>query len=49
VTLDAAMDPPPGLGTLLAGLYAALSPIWISTTGERDAYWGLIVLAPCWP
>lgn len=31
-------------GTLLAGLYAALSPIWVSTTGERDAYWALIVL-----
>ena len=31
-------------GTLLAGLYAALSPIWVSTTGERDARWALIVL-----
>jgi hypothetical protein len=31
-------------GTLLAGLYAALSPIWVSTTGERDAFWALIVL-----
>jgi SPW repeat len=31
-------------GTLLAGLYAALSPIWVSTTGERDAYWALIAL-----
>ena len=31
-------------GTLVAGLYAALSPIWISTTGERDARWALIVL-----
>jgi uncharacterized membrane protein HdeD (DUF308 family) len=31
-------------GTLLAGLYAALSPIWVSTTGERDGYWALIVL-----
>ena len=30
--------------TLVAGLYAALSPIWISTTGERDARWALIVL-----
>ena len=24
-------------GTLVAGLYAALSPIWVNTTGERDA------------
>jgi uncharacterized membrane protein HdeD (DUF308 family) len=31
-------------GILLAGLYAALSPIWVSTTGERDAFWALIVL-----
>ena len=31
-------------GTLIAGLYAALSPIWVSTTGERDAFWALIVL-----
>ena len=31
-------------GTLIAGLYAALSPIWVSTTGERDARWALIVL-----
>jgi SPW repeat len=31
-------------GTLLAGLYAALSPIWVSTSGERDAFWALIVL-----
>jgi uncharacterized membrane protein HdeD (DUF308 family) len=31
-------------GTLVAGLYAALSPIWVSTTGERDARWALIVL-----
>ena len=31
-------------GTLLAGLYAALSPIWVSTTGEREAFWALIVL-----
>ncbi|HEX8135247.1 MAG TPA: SPW repeat protein [Actinomycetes bacterium] len=31
-------------GTLIAGLYAALSPIWVSTTGERNAFWALIVL-----
>src|SRR5215207_408627 len=31
-------------GILLAGLYAALSPIWVSTTGEREAFWALIVL-----
>ena len=31
-------------GILLAGLYAALSPIWVSTTGERDAFWALIAL-----
>jgi SPW repeat len=31
-------------GTLIAGLYAALSPIWVSTSGERDAFWALIVL-----
>ena len=31
-------------GTLIAGLYAALSPIWVSTTGERDAFWAMIVL-----
>ena len=30
--------------TLIAGLFAALSPIWVSTTGERDARWALIVL-----
>src|SRR5919108_2477892 len=30
--------------TLVAGLYAALSPIWVNTTGERDAFWALIVL-----
>ena len=30
-------------GTLLAGLYAGLSPIWVSTTGERDAFLALIV------
>ena len=41
---DAALDPSPGLGALLAGLYAALSPIWVSTSGERDAFWALIVL-----
>jgi uncharacterized membrane protein HdeD (DUF308 family) len=31
-------------GTLIAGVYAALSPIWVSTTGERGAFWALIVL-----
>jgi hypothetical protein len=31
-------------GALIAGLYAALSPIWVSTTGERGAYWALIAL-----
>jgi uncharacterized membrane protein HdeD (DUF308 family) len=31
-------------GTLIAGLYAAVSPIWVNTTGERDAFWALIVL-----
>jgi uncharacterized membrane protein HdeD (DUF308 family) len=31
-------------GTLLAGAYAALSPIWVSTTGERDGFWALVVL-----
>src|SRR5215208_6095472 len=31
-------------GTLLAGLYAALLPIWVSTTGEHDAFWALIAL-----
>jgi SPW repeat len=31
-------------GTLLLGLFAALSPIWVSTTGERDAVWALIGL-----
>ena len=31
-------------GTLIAGLYAALSPIWVNTTGEREAFWALIVL-----
>jgi hypothetical protein len=31
-------------GTLVAGLYAALSPIWVSTSGERDGRWALIAL-----
>ena len=31
-------------GALLAGLYAALSPIWVNTSGEHDAFWALIVL-----
>ena len=31
-------------GTLVAGLFAALSPIWVSTSGERDGRWALIVL-----
>ena len=30
--------------TLIAGLFAALSPIWVSTTGQRDGYWALIIL-----
>jgi uncharacterized membrane protein HdeD (DUF308 family) len=30
--------------TLIAGAYAALSTIWVSTTGERDGFWALIVL-----
>jgi uncharacterized membrane protein HdeD (DUF308 family) len=30
--------------TLIAGVYAALSPIWVSTTGERGAFWALVVL-----
>jgi uncharacterized membrane protein HdeD (DUF308 family) len=30
--------------TLIAGAYAALSPIWVNTTGERDAFWALIAL-----
>lgn len=30
--------------TLIAGLYAVLSPIWVGTTGERGAFWALIVL-----
>ena len=44
VILDAAMTRLQDWGTLLAGLYAALSPIWVNTTGERDAYWALIAL-----
>ena len=32
------------LAALVAGVYAALSPIWVSTTGERNAFWALIVL-----
>jgi uncharacterized membrane protein HdeD (DUF308 family) len=32
------------VGVLIAGLYAALSPIWVSTTGERGAFWALIAL-----
>ena|ERR671930_1999158 len=35
---------PQDWATLIAGLYAALSPIWVSTTGERGALWALIVL-----
>jgi uncharacterized membrane protein HdeD (DUF308 family) len=31
-------------GALIVGLYAALSPIWVSTTGERGAFWALIAL-----
>ena len=31
-------------GALIAGLYAALSPSWVSTTGARGAYWALIAL-----
>ena len=31
-------------GMLIAGLYAAVSPLWVNTTGERDAFWALIVL-----
>ncbi len=31
-------------GTLIAGTYVALSPIWTSTTGESSALWTLIVL-----
>jgi uncharacterized membrane protein HdeD (DUF308 family) len=29
---------------LIAGVYAALSPIWVGTTSERGAFWALIVL-----
>jgi uncharacterized membrane protein HdeD (DUF308 family) len=32
------------VGVLIAGLYAALLPIWVSTTGERGAFWALIAL-----
>jgi uncharacterized membrane protein HdeD (DUF308 family) len=32
------------VGVLIAGLYAALSPIWVGTTGERGAFWALIAL-----
>jgi hypothetical protein len=35
---------PQDVGILIAGLYAALSPIWVSTTGEKGALWTLIVL-----
>jgi uncharacterized membrane protein HdeD (DUF308 family) len=31
-------------GALIVGVYAALSPIWVNTTGERGALWALIVL-----
>ena len=31
-------------GVLIAGLYAALSPIWVSTTDERGAFWALVAL-----
>ena len=31
-------------GALIAGLYAALSQIWVGTTGERDDTWALIAL-----
>jgi SPW repeat len=31
-------------GTLIAGLSVTLSLIWVSTTGERNALWALIVL-----
>jgi len=31
-------------GALIAGVYAALSPIWVSTTGERGAVSALITL-----
>jgi SPW repeat len=32
------------VATLIAGVYAALSPVWVSTTGERGALWALIGL-----
>jgi hypothetical protein len=32
------------IATLIAGVYAALSPIWVSTTGGRGAVWALIAL-----
>ena len=35
---------PQDAAVLIAGVYAALSPIWVSTTGERGAMWALIVL-----
>ena len=35
---------PQDWATLVAGVYAALTPIWVSTTGERGAFWALIVL-----
>jgi hypothetical protein len=45
VTLDAALDPPPGLGHADRGLAAVVSPIfWVSTSGDRDGVWALIVL-----
>jgi hypothetical protein len=34
----------PDVAVLIAGVYAALSPTWLSTTGERGALWALIVL-----
>ena len=30
--------------TLVAGLYAALTPIWVDTTGERGAFVALLAL-----
>jgi uncharacterized membrane protein HdeD (DUF308 family) len=35
---------PQDFGALIAGLFAALSPLWVSTTGERGAFWALIAL-----
>jgi hypothetical protein len=35
---------PQDFGTLIVGVYALLSPIWVSTTGETGAAWTLIVL-----